>query len=717
MKKVFVSLLFLLVIGTFPAYSSEIIDQSQSGIGWGFWFDDTEIRWQEFIPTLNNLTAIEINITRYGPAGNVIVEIRSLDDTVLGQETILEADLTSSGWYKIKFSPIIDLTPGTKYRIYVYSDQDSPTPSNRYAWRGNANSPYNPVCENSVSGSWPDYDFCFKTYGLNTQNRTIAYVYSTDSTTANSYKSFLDGEGFPTTLIHQDSIVSGIFAGYGTILIGYETGSSYTWGDTAKVDAVNDSHKPILGLGFGGSSLYSELSLFIEWGQGGVNNNNQISVVDPVHIIFNSPNNITDSTITLYTTSKSVLEIYAPSKPEDVVLLGKDATLADYYPLIEEKNRYLLLGFNASPDDMTQTGKDLFENLVAYMVGVKDDLLGTWNGQGVYYRNSDTDSWSLMANPGDSVTCGDLDGDGKDDLIGTWSGQGGVWVKYSSTGTWSKLSSTASNIASGDMNGDGRNDFVGTWDGQGVYYKNSLSSTWAKIATPADLIAAGDLDGDGIDDLIGIWSGQGGVWVKYSSTDSWSKLSSTASNIASGDMNGDGKDDLLGTWIGQGVYYRDSDTGTWVKMATPADLIAAGDLDGDGIDDLIGIWSGQGGVWVKYSSTDIWSRLSSTASDIDAGRMRIETGSGSATGFLKLMAPIGGYTEGPGNILEYEDLSSEGPGGWNFAFQVEKNLVPQKKGLKIMMKTPGPGEPGFKCIEQKNLFPQERIKKKSRIRK
>ena len=73
----------------------------------------------------------------------------------------------------------------------------------------------------------------------------------------------------------------------------------------------------------------------------------------------------------------------------------------------------------------------------------KDDLLGTWDGQGVYYKDSETGTWVKMATPADLVAAGDIDEDATDDLIGIWSGQGGVWVKYSSTGTWSWLSSTA----------------------------------------------------------------------------------------------------------------------------------------------------------------------------------------------------------------------------------------------------------------------------------
>jgi len=311
----------------------------------------------------------------------------------------------------------------------------------------------------------------------------------------------------------------------------------------------------------------------------------------------------------------------------------------------------------------------------------QSDLLGTWAGQGIYYRNSDTGAWVKMATSATQITAGDIDGDGTDDLLGIWPSQGGVWVKYSSDGSWACLSSTADWIGAGDMNGDGKDDLLGTWMGQGVYYRDSQSGSWVKQGTSATKIIAGDIDGDGTDDL--------------------------ADWISAGDMNGDGKDDLLGTWTGQGVYYRDSQSGSWVKMATSATQITVGDIGGDGTDDLLGIWPSQGGVWVKYSSNGSWGCLSSTADWIATGKMR--SGSGSSSTAISLSYPIGGYADGPANLVEYVDLSSEGPGGWNFVFQAEKNLFPQEKESMNIIRLPGPGEPGFRYVEQENLLPQENV--------
>ena len=85
----------------------------------------------------------------------------------------------------------------------------------------------------------------------------------------------------------------------------------------------------------------------------------------------------------------------------------------------------------------------------------REDLLGNWVGQGVYYRDSLTGSWVLMASEATMITSGDLDGDGIDDLLGIWPSQGGVWVKYSATGGWKLLSSTAQYITTGKMRPEG----------------------------------------------------------------------------------------------------------------------------------------------------------------------------------------------------------------------------------------------------------------------
>jgi hypothetical protein len=151
----------------------EHLDQSQTGVNYGFGFDVDTDRWQEFMPTLDNLSAVEVHIDRWGDPGNVIVEIQTVDGTVLASQIIAQSSIpVRIGWLRATFSPHVDLVPGTKYRIHVGADQDSPSPTHRYFWHGNTNSEYNPECENDVTPLWPTYDYAFKTFGITLPTRT-----------------------------------------------------------------------------------------------------------------------------------------------------------------------------------------------------------------------------------------------------------------------------------------------------------------------------------------------------------------------------------------------------------------------------------------------------------------------------------------------------------------------------------------------------------------
>lgn len=331
----------------------------------------------------------------------------------------------------------------------------------------------------------------------------------------------------------------------------------------------------------------------------------------------------------------------------------------------------------------------------------KDDLLGTWAGQGVFYWDSYAEDWNKLASSADKITCGRLDGDETEDLIGIWPAQGGVWTRYSQSGSWSRLGSTADWIAAGDMNGDGLADLLGTWAGQGVFYRNSATGAWVQLASPADKITCGDMDADGTADLIGIWPAQGGVWAKYSSTGNWQNLGSTADWIAAGDMNKDGRCDLLGSWAGQGVFYRNSQNGNWIQLASAATQVTAGEMDGDGQDDLVGIWPTQGGVWVKSSMYGTWKKISSTADWIACGAMHNQAVASPGIRTAALLPTL----EGPVIDAAFVDELDLGPGGSRFIYRRAANPVPGQDGT-LMDSSPGPGQPGFRYTAEENLIPK-----------
>jgi hypothetical protein len=197
----------------------------------------------------------------------------------------------------------------------------------------------------------------------------LAYIYSTDTTSANSYKSLLDANGYSTTLLPMSDVATTDFSKYGLIIVGGDTGSGYHWGDAASVSAIQDSEKSIIGIYSGGASLFQELGLSTNWGHGMFFTESGIYVVKPNHTIFKSPNAILvppDKIVQLYSAPCSVLGEYASSLSPEVLLLGRSETYTGHYPLVQE-GQNVFWGFTASPESMTGVGKDLFINVVSYM--------------------------------------------------------------------------------------------------------------------------------------------------------------------------------------------------------------------------------------------------------------------------------------------------------------------------------------------------------------
>lgn len=201
---------------------------------------------------------------------------------------------------------------------------------------------------------------------------SLAYVYNDDITSAYSYRSLLNDNGYTVTLINGSSITSSTFSGYRAIIIGSDTssgGAAWLDGDLSKVTAVNDSNLPIIGLGDGGYSLFGygaiDLRIGYDWG-GAHPSRTGIIVANDTHPIFTTPTDIPTGTIELYSIGNYVNFVYLNPVPSYVSALGEDTGVPDFYSLCAQEERYFLWGFTASPDTMTQIGKDLFINVIKY---------------------------------------------------------------------------------------------------------------------------------------------------------------------------------------------------------------------------------------------------------------------------------------------------------------------------------------------------------------
>ncbi len=196
----------------------------------------------------------------------------------------------------------------------------------------------------------------------------VAYIYKKDTSSAKSYASFLKENRFSVDLIPLEEVAGIDFTKYGVIAVGSDTSFGFEWGTPAAVAAITRSGRPVLGLGFGGAGFFQEAGLSINWGHGWIGEENSIYVVDPKHVVFNSPNRISlppNRVIQLYEATQHIGE-YAPDLSSRAVLLGREPKNLDHYPLVQE-GEHLLWGFTASPANMTKVGRSLFLNIVCYL--------------------------------------------------------------------------------------------------------------------------------------------------------------------------------------------------------------------------------------------------------------------------------------------------------------------------------------------------------------
>jgi hypothetical protein len=195
----------------------------------------------------------------------------------------------------------------------------------------------------------------------------VVYIFSYNDEVAESFQSSLGPYGCPTTLIRVANVPAKPLDSYDLVIVANDTQYEDTWSDPNTVAAIEDSGKPIVGLGDGGYDFFGLLGLSIGSPNGGHGSRNSIEVIDPNSSLFRLPYSIeipADRVLQLYTETNHVGLYFWPTVPETVTVLGGEVNHPGFYPLATEYNRYLLWGFTESPQKMTEVGKTLFINIV-----------------------------------------------------------------------------------------------------------------------------------------------------------------------------------------------------------------------------------------------------------------------------------------------------------------------------------------------------------------
>lgn len=197
----------------------------------------------------------------------------------------------------------------------------------------------------------------------------IAYIYSSDTATANSYKDLLESNGYQVELIAQSAILSKNFGSYRGILIGPDTGNTSSWGDGGgnQANHLASSGVRILGLGEGGYAFFGKINLEIGYGNGAHGSSTSTYVVDSSSSYWTSPNNISipgNRMVKLYNSNSGYVGIYYPDPISGIIGIGRSSDTGSHYQIIRQDTKYMLWGYDDSPSNMTTTGKNVFINVL-----------------------------------------------------------------------------------------------------------------------------------------------------------------------------------------------------------------------------------------------------------------------------------------------------------------------------------------------------------------
>ncbi len=217
-------------------------------------------------------------------------------------------------------------------------------------------------------------------------SKTILYIYYRDNGLTSEYKNWLTSAGYDIETVDIAQVKTMDLSQVGIIIVGADTIGSGTasmwynaWGDSETVQVISDSGKPILGIGDGGYGVFALLGLRIGGGNGAEGTGNGTIQLTPYSTILDEPNKITDSEISLYTEAVKQREIYlgedvSPTPKEaGVIEIGtmtytNNGQTVKYGTVVMQSDKFILWGFDASPNLLTADGKNLFLNIVAYLL-------------------------------------------------------------------------------------------------------------------------------------------------------------------------------------------------------------------------------------------------------------------------------------------------------------------------------------------------------------
>ncbi len=196
----------------------------------------------------------------------------------------------------------------------------------------------------------------------------VVYVFATDAVMANSYKTFLDQNGYRVDLLPIADVWTANFNNYNLVIIGYDTGDSANWGDNMGEQAkrIADSKVPVLGIGEGGYAFMGKINMVIGYPNGAHGSSkNSVYAADLASPLWEGPNKInvpSNQVVKIYSEASNYVAIYFPTPLMGTELLAADSAGSNYYLILKHIEGFGLWGYNNGPDKMTKQGQHLFIN-------------------------------------------------------------------------------------------------------------------------------------------------------------------------------------------------------------------------------------------------------------------------------------------------------------------------------------------------------------------
>jgi hypothetical protein len=194
----------------------------------------------------------------------------------------------------------------------------------------------------------------------------LLYIYNgaepVDVAASYGYEGLLEDVGFAVDRIEMGDVATTPLAAYEYAIVGPEARPF----SRAAVVALQDM--PVLGLGKGGYEYFGQLGLAIGEPYGRSGEETGVVAVNWSAPVWNEPYPIPRARITplyMHTVHVGV----KPPAGVAVTLIGREPYDTEHYVIAEQYDdrSYILWGFAGPPEDMTETGKQLFANVAWYL--------------------------------------------------------------------------------------------------------------------------------------------------------------------------------------------------------------------------------------------------------------------------------------------------------------------------------------------------------------